>query len=222
MKKILMLLVIGFLFFGFSSANATLLGIREYAGVVPDINWDAGGLMTYDNNTDIFHVLANDIALYFVKPSAGIPLLNRVDFQLTAIVDANGNLVQNSRNLMVERVIADFEFEWKGTIYTFAAGDIFLSGPVIAMGWDNSLSYLRFDWVFTPMSGKMVDYTLWPSIPTGAYGDSINKTWNAWNEDLSVLTEKGDKYPVPEPATMLLLGSGLIGLAGYARKRFKK
>jgi len=37
-----------------------------------------------------------------------------------------------------------------------------------------------------------------------------------------VINDNRTASAVPEPATMFLLGSGLIGLAGFARKRFKK
>jgi len=52
--------------------------------------------------------------------------------------------------------------------------------------------------------------------------DHVVKTNGDARYVFSPFSHDGGTNPIPEPATMLLLGTGLIGMAGIGRKKFKK
>jgi hypothetical protein len=62
----------------------------------------------------------------------------------------------------------------------------------------------------------------WGLLDDGSTNFDLFATIGDFMFDKVTLTAEGDRAgaaPVPEPATLLLLGAGLIGLAGYGRKK---
>jgi len=68
-----------------------------------------------------------------------------------------------------------------------------------------------------------VNLTAWLQLQdTGLLNVTLTSLEGDFYFTFSQLTATGDTAPVPEPSTILLLGTGLLGLVGYGRKRFSK
>jgi hypothetical protein len=139
-----------------------------------------------------------------------------------------------------------FEFSLYETIDNTPTGTPTETGPVLELpqfvtsgylvllehGIDQSQSNWSDVVVFTASTVQLLSDVkeglnpYWPTL------DQVLGTEHAFIQEIAPPTiyNVGNVYyiysdapePVPEPATMLLLGSGLIGLVGYGRKKFKK
>lgn len=226
MKKILITLVIAAAVMVSGTASASLLGVLALHSW-PDIEFDTGGSLTYDKSAGTVVIDAKDTMITYADGSYESLLSTLVTFDLSINVDANGNLV--GTGTMDEIVAGDDDIEIAGT--TYSTGDVLLTGEVTAFGWDRlqygQVGYVGFfDFLvdIDPDASLLVKNGVW----VDPYGTGISavgeQVWDgSWAESFSLSPLKGDKFPLtPEPTSLLLLGSGLLGLAAFSRKKKRK
>lgn len=96
--------------------------------------------------------------------------------------------------------------------------DVFFTDPANSSQFKGvNLADDMLDFFYDPPGGKVINpgESFEASFRFGFSGVSTGNQVEVWIQQVATT-------PIPEPATMLLVGSGLLGLAGFGRRKFFK
>lgn len=200
------------IFMNDGSGGSIATFIISIAGNAAD---NTAGIYQFGNSNNLIPIFKNTSVFQSPTAQATVSFLSGGTVVVSANVDPNGIIQTGTYN----NFGGVFGFYLKNPV----SGSFFFSEDSLNPGGNpQALIY----------QGNDKDMIALPGFNKGLFTD--DEFIIAW-EDLPWANANTDKDfndlvfavesvtpAVPEPATMLLLGSGLIGLAGFARRRFKK
>lgn len=230
MKKLgIVLLIFLFLAFGVSGASATDIDLYDWAfNLNSDVYYmeDSSTVPGLDDSSFDYVTGLGTLRFSYYPGTAGdYYLLSFFDHE----IDQFDNTYYNETGASSGTPAAGQSWEidepgfYNGDIYvnfqantldkgigTSVYGDTTFPDDVsMAMGWDFTLAALDV---------ATIDFIVGESVPSGFYLSQTDP-----DSDATIYFSSNLKVePIPEPCTMLLVGTGLAGLFGVGRKKFKK
>lgn len=206
-------------------ASAELIGLSP---TFPDVFANSQGTYSYDASDQRFTINAqpnklsyNAIDYDYIGPSPSQGHYYTVSIN----VDNSGNFISNGNDNTL--IAAGRNIDPYGGLPATVYDGILLEGNITDFGWGDPSDtgngqYQIFDFTFNIIGGELISLF-------GSHGGAIAVSEASgfdvsagWEEDFEGTFVKVDNFPVPVPAAVLLLGSGLMGLAGLKIKRSSK